>query len=157
MTIWIWTILWNIYRTNTQAMTVLTGLMRQLDRIKLFWLDLINKRKGLAIMTDKEKLLEILKMTNNEPIEDILQCYLFYYSKDFSITRIKDFIDMLNHKYLYDKISELERARFVANERATWIQKYLKGEMWPNEEIAKLYLQPQIDNAQAIIDACRDM
>lgn len=108
-------------------------------------------------MTDKEKLFEILKVTNNEPIEKILECYLYCYRREFSITRIKDFIDMLNQKYLYDKINELESARFVANERATWIKKYLEGKMWPNEEIAKLYLQPQIDNAQAIIDACKNV
>lgn len=105
-------------------------------------------------MTDKDKLLEILKMVNGESIEDIIQCYLYYYRRDFSITRIKDLIDMLNQEYLYEKINELETARFVANERASYIKKYLEGKMWPDEETAKFYLQPQIDNAQAIINAC---
>ena len=105
-------------------------------------------------MTDKEKLLEILKMINGESIEDIFKCYLYYYRRDFSIRRIKDFIDMLNQNYLYEKIEELETLRFVANERAGYIKRYLDGSMWKDEKTAKKYLQPQIDNAQAIIDAC---
>ena len=43
---------------------------------------------------------------------------------------------------------------FVANERAVYLKSYLSGSMWPTEELVKEHLQPQIDNAQAIIDAC---
>lgn len=106
-------------------------------------------------MTDKEKLLKLFDIYEQQmdSIESILTYFLGVYEKDINIRRIYDLVKILNY-CLEQKVDKLESARFVANERATCLKKYLSGTMWPNEEIAKQYLEPQIENAQAIIDAC---
>ena len=104
-------------------------------------------------MTDKEKLLGLLNGFQMDSIEAILNCFLNVYGDDLSVMTIHSMAKTLNN-YLGNRVDELERLRFIANERAGYIKKYLEGKMWPDEETAKFYLQPQIDNAQAIIDAC---
>lgn len=104
-------------------------------------------------MTDKEKLLGLLNGFQMDSIEAILNCFLNVYGDDLSVMTIRSMAKTLNN-YLGNRVDELERLRFIANERAGYIKKYLEGKMWPDEETAKFYLQPQIDNAQAIIDAC---
>lgn len=109
--------------------------------------------------TDKEKLLEILSYFNEPPrnapsLEYILGAYIEEYEEDFSALRLHNMITDLEC-YLNIKLKKLEEARFVANERATYLKRYLDGSMWKDEEIAKEYVQPQIENAQAIIDACK--
>jgi hypothetical protein len=78
---------------------------------------------------------------------------LDYFEDELSIYTVNE----LRKKICYvldHKIEKSSQALFVANERAGYLKRYLEGKMWPNEEIAKEYLGPQIDNAQAIIDAC---
>ena len=105
-------------------------------------------------MTDREKLLDMLNEYQMDSFEAILNCFLMMYGDSISIRRIHRLTKTLND-YLGHRIDGLESARFVANERAGYIKKYLEGKMWPTEEVARQYLQPQIDNAQAIIDACK--
>ena len=108
-------------------------------------------------MTDRERLLGLINGCNEfgmDSIENILKYFLDVYHNNISIKTIYSLIKSLN-VHLEDKINNLERTRFVANERARYIKHYLEGKMWPTEELAKQYLQPQIDNAQAIIDACK--
>lgn len=105
-------------------------------------------------MTDREKLLFMLDVYKHmDSIDGILNCFLELYGDGISIRTISHMSKELN-SYLDYRIDNLECARFVANERAGYIKKYLEGKMWPTEELARQYLQPQIDNAQAIIDAC---
>jgi hypothetical protein len=104
-------------------------------------------------MTDREKLLGLLDNYRMDSIEAILNCFLGVYGDDIDIRRMHELMKTVDQHLEY-KIDQLGKARFVANERAGYIKKYLEGKMWPNEELARQYLQPQIDNAQAIIDAC---
>ena len=106
-------------------------------------------------MTDREKLLRILDVyKHTDSVSAILHCFLDLYGEDINIKTISGMSKELNN-YLNYRIDRLERLRFVANERAEFIKRYLEGKMWANEELAKQYVQPQIDNAQAIIDACK--
>ena len=104
-------------------------------------------------MTDREKLLNVLKTYQLDSMRAILNCYLEVYYKDISATKLYNLIHDLNC-CLSHKIEELEATKFVARERATYLKSYLNGDMWLTEEAAKENIQPQIDNAQAIIDAC---
>ena len=104
-------------------------------------------------MTDREKLLSLLDVYKMDSIEAILNCFLDVYGDDINIRRILGLMKTVSCHLEY-KVDKLETARFVGNERAGYIKRYLEGKMWPNEELARQYLQPQIDNAQAIIDAC---
>lgn len=107
-------------------------------------------------MTDKEKLRGMLSIDcyGMDTIEAILICFLEAYGDSISIRRIYDLMETLT-SYLGYRIDNLESARFVANERARYIKNYLEGKTWLTEEAARKNLQPQIDNAQAIIDACK--
>lgn len=105
-------------------------------------------------MTDKEKLLHILKTYKVDSMKAILNCYLETYYHDISTRQISDLMNDLN-RYLAYKVIDLETLRSVANERARYLKSYLNGDMWLTEEAARENVQPQIDNAQAIIDACK--
>ena len=105
-------------------------------------------------MTDREKLLHILNTYKIDSIKAILNCYLEAYYNDISARQIGDLMNDLS-RYLAYKVSDLEKVKFVANERARYLKSYLNGDMWLTEEAARENIQPQIDNAQAIIDACK--
>ena len=107
-------------------------------------------------MTDREKLLEFLNGDNRlNSIEDILKRYLYVCYDDVSALQLSEMMADINNT-LREKVREFNRVKFVANERARYLKLYLSGKMWLTEEAARANLQPQIDNAQAIIDACKD-
>ena len=56
---------------------------------------------------------------------------------------------------LNNKVYNLEMVKSISKERAFYLKTYLEGNMWKDEESARKNLQPQIDNAKAIIDACK--
>ena len=91
-----------------------------------------------------------------DTIDGLLIAYLNTYRKDFSTTRLFKLIEDLN-SYLGYRIGCLETVKYIANERATYLKNYLSGDMWLTEEEVKENIQPQIDIAQAIIDACNDI
>ena len=105
-------------------------------------------------MTDGEKLINLIKGLKLNSMDEILNCYFLTYYKDYSARQLHRFVTDLNN-FLEWKVQELDEARFVAHERARYLKSYLSGDMWLTEEAARANLQPQIDNAQAIIDACK--
>lgn len=107
-------------------------------------------------MNEKEKMLMLINAYGIDSIEGLLFSYLNTYRKDVSTTRLFKLITDLNN-YLGTRINNLEAIKYVANERAANLKFYLEGKMWKDEESAKKNLQPQIENAQAIIDACKSM
>lgn len=105
-------------------------------------------------MTDRERLQLIIDNTQVDHIEVILSLFLNRFEDDLSI----DTINSLHNEICFvldKKIKKTKQALFVANERAGYLKRYLDGSMWKDEKIAKENLQPQIENAQAIIDECR--
>ena len=105
-------------------------------------------------MTDKERLQFVLDNCPSVNIEAIFQCFLDNFDRVLSIRTINELHKQIGY-CLDRKIDKLDQARFVANERATYLRRYLDGSMWKDEETAKKYVQPQIENAQAIIDMCK--
>ena len=107
-------------------------------------------------MTDREKLLAVLDKNDHlNSIEDILNWYLHICYDDISAKQLSEMMRIVNDR-LGMKVRELNRMRYIAKERATYLKSYLSGDMWLTEEAAKANIQPQIDNAQAIIDACNN-
>ena len=104
-------------------------------------------------MTDREKLLKLFDTYQIDYLETILNCFFMEYEEEFSARRLNDLIKDLTFR-LKHKIEYLEAAHNIASERAGYIKSYLEGSMWKDEEAAKANLQPQIENAQAIIEAC---
>ena len=105
-------------------------------------------------MTDKERMQHILDTCDSVSIESIFYHYLLTYVDQIPITTIKELHNQTNN-VLQSKIEDMNRANYVATERAIYIKTYLEGKMWKDEESAKANVQPQIENAQAIIDVCR--
>lgn len=105
-------------------------------------------------MKDKEKLLVVLDTCRGDYLETILSNFFDVYGDGISASRVSGLIDMLNH-ILKIKTEQLENIQRIAYERASYIKTYLSGDMWATEESARANLQPQIDNAQTIIDACK--
>lgn len=105
-------------------------------------------------MTDKERLQFILDNYSVQSIEEILQRFLSSFEDDLSIITINEL-----HKqtgcFLTHKVKKLELLKRIAYERASHLKSYLDGTMWNDEELAKRNVQPQINNAQAIISACK--
>lgn len=105
-------------------------------------------------MTDRERLLNILEAaTDLDSLESILRYYFHVYYKNISIVDLTR-INRLLSEFSICKAKDLETIKFIANERAGWIKSYLEGNMWKTEEDARKNVKPQINNAQAIINAC---
>ena len=107
-------------------------------------------------MTDREKFEEVLKLCPSENISTLFQYFMDIYEKELSFCTIKTLHKIINSS-LEHRLEQTERILSVANERAKCLRKYLDGSMWKDEELARLYVQPQIENAQAIIDAVKDV
>ena len=108
-------------------------------------------------MTDKERLLDMLNGNDRlNSIEDILYQYLHIYQNKISVLQLGEMMRITND-LLGMKARELNRVKFIAKERARYLHSYLSGNMWLTEEAARANIQPQIDNAQAIMDACDDV
>ena len=107
-------------------------------------------------MTDRERLQLVLDNCRSQSIEEIFECFLYSFENDLSIRTINELHKQIGY-CLDRKINKLDQARFIANERAFYLKTYLEGKMWKDEESAKKNVQPQIENAQAIIDACKNI
>ena len=106
-------------------------------------------------MTDKEKLQSILNRYDGS-FEEFLFFYMNENFKDFSASRIHNLIQTLNEDYLDEKIGQLEHIKYVAAERALYLKTYLEGNMYTTKETAIKHIPVQIENAQAIINACKN-
>ena len=104
-------------------------------------------------MTTREMLEHILNICDSDNIETIFSLFLDRFQDNLSINTINSLRKEICFT-LDNKIENLERARCISKENAWFIKTYLEGNMWKDEESAKANLQPQIENAQAIIDVC---
>lgn len=104
-------------------------------------------------MSDKQKLIDWLyHCSDTATLEDIVYSYMQVHDRDFSASRICNFVERLNRSSI-DKINEMENSIRIAHERATYLKCYLEGNMYENEEAAKQCVGIQIENAQAILDS----
>lgn len=106
-------------------------------------------------MKKNERFIEVIKNCEFLSFEDALLFYLSNNKESFPPSRIIDMVSRLNQLALH-QINGLERIKAIANERACWTQSYLKGEMWSTEEAARANIEPQINNMQVILDACKN-
>ena len=107
-------------------------------------------------MTEKEKMLNIMQNYGVGSIEDFLFVYMDVYYKEFNASRINSLITSLT-KYNGELINALEVIKGIANERAYYLKTYLEGKMYTTEEAAIKHLPVQIENANAIVCACKNL
>ena len=104
-------------------------------------------------MTDKQKLMDWLyHCSDTATFEDIVHSYMQVYGRDFTASRICNFMERLNRSEI-DKIAEIERGVRVAHERATYLKCYLEGNMYASEEVARQCVDIQIENVKAILES----
>ena len=110
-------------------------------------------------MSEVEKLLKyicVFKDYNiNISFEEAIVGYILENKKDFSASRLLGLVNTINQTCICKKVDELEAIKAIAHERAIYLEAYLSGEMWKDEESAKRNLQPQINNARRIIEVCK--
>ena len=105
-------------------------------------------------MTEKQKFINSIFEITDGNIEAILFAYMNEYRDEFSASRINTIIKRLQEIYLADSINRLEHIREVAKERATYLGAYLEGNLYTDEETARRCVTVQLENANAIIQAC---
>jgi hypothetical protein len=107
-------------------------------------------------MTDREKLLYFLVANGSTTsITDIFRQFLSRYGDDLSLSTVNTLSKQIGELLDY-KVTAASNALYVAKEHGGYLRKYLDGSMWGDEELAKKHREPQIENAQAIIDACNN-
>lgn len=107
-------------------------------------------------MTAKEKMLDIIEKYGVNSVEEFLFTYIDVYHKEFSASRINDLVASLS-SYNNGLIEALEITKSVASERAYYLKTYLEGKMYTTKEAAIKHLPVQIKNAEAIIEACKNL
>lgn len=107
-------------------------------------------------MTVKEKMLNIIENYGVSSVEDFLFVYMDVYYKEFGAARINSLIASLT-KYNGELINALEVIKGIASERAYYLKTYLEGKMYTTDEAAVKHLPVQIENADAIIGACKNL
>ena len=92
---------------------------------------------------------------NHIKIEDVLYLYLNTHSDAFSPTRIFALIQCLQNGYLLERITHLELTRAHSREMAFYLKKYLEGNMYVDDEVAKKHASFHAKQAESIMNACR--
>lgn len=106
-------------------------------------------------MSDKNKLLQYLERCSDEDdFDDIFIGYVLDNKEVIPASSIVTLIQNLSG-ILNPKVNRLEITQMICYERGVYLRDYLEGKTWTNEEDAKKNIQPQIDNARKIIDACK--
>ena len=96
----------------------------------------------------KEEFIDFLEMYPNP--EDAIDHYIYAKAKKepfWAISTIKTLIESLDKE-----ITDLTLAARVSNERAFYIENFLKGKMYTSEEAAKEHLPLHIGHAEKIKD-----
>lgn len=101
-------------------------------------------------MTDKDKLLELLKTVDGN-LEDILPEYIARYGADFDTQRLYHIMQIIQEQLLCHIISD-EHALKVSLERATYLSNYFKGNMYTTYEATLKHLPLQAQHADAIVN-----
>lgn len=110
------------------------------------------------IKSPADKLRETLDSMDerqlNLPFDTILFEHIHRFPTDFNASYILHIIQTLS-RALVLKVADLELIADVAEERATYLKKYLSGELYTSEEAAKAHLPIQLGHANDILLECR--
>lgn len=109
--------------------------------------------------SDSDKLLKLLERYKGSQVsfEEIMIHFMSLHYSEFPASRVNHIMTSLNTAFLMPKIGTMETAIAVANERASYLKKYLEGSMYTTEESARIHAPVQAKNAEAIIEACANV
>lgn len=110
----------------------------------------------IVIENDRDRFVNILNGSHAETFEEIVQEFISRYGDNITADCCCTIIGRLND-ILYPKIAKYNRIKNVSKERAGYLLKYLKGEMYSDtDDCDELETRRKIqtDNAKYIIDVC---
>lgn len=110
---------------------------------------------SIVIHNDFDRFNNLLNSTNCDTFETIIAEYINRFGDTISADQCCQVIESLS-KILYPKIARLNFVKRTAKEHATYIKKYLAGEMYTSEDAFIEYRDVQQRNAQTIIDVCNE-
>lgn len=101
-------------------------------------------------MTDKEKMQSVLNYYGDrEPnFIEIIVSYLIKYKP--TLYEWLQF-DSRIHTMYHNTVSEVQKSVGIARENAYYVERYLKGELYINEEQAKQHLPLQIEHIEKVV------
>lgn len=105
------------------------------------------------MLTREQKLIIDLAYRGAHAEEILFVCLNEFY-KEFPASRINSIIKELQTKHLNDRINDLEMIRDVAKERSTYLEAYLDGKLYVDDDTPWDYAPIQLNNVRAILDAC---
>ena len=109
-------------------------------------------------MNDLERIKKVIESLEKNPgayncdLESIVGAYITTYPREFSLERLFLFAHTINDKYVKSRISLNDYYVNVAKEKAGYVDMYLKGNMYVNEEVAKEHLPLQSDHASQVVN-----
>lgn len=110
------------------------------------------------IKTPRDKLIETLnamdERQHNLSFIAILIAHINRYPSDFDAGHLLSIITRLQNVAM-SKVADLELIADVAEERATYLNKYLEGTLYTSEEAAREHLPIQITHTQDILNTCK--
>jgi hypothetical protein len=109
---------------------------------------------GVGIMSDKEKILKIVKAVDGN-FENIIITYLNTYSSDFTASRLNNLISTFS-SILDEKIKSNECAIRNSIDYATYVKMYLEGKVYATKEVAEKHVDIQLGHLHQIIRLCED-
>ena len=101
-------------------------------------------------MTDKEKMQYILDnmVFDQSSLREIIGKYLSYFP--LNLIELYNLIEMLQNAHLTPMMRTHEHNNQIARENAYYVECYLKGELYKNEEEAKRHLPLQIEHIEKV-------
>lgn len=101
-------------------------------------------------MTDKEKMqyvIDNLKVEKSS-LKDIIMNYFYYFP--VSLIELYNLIETLQNGFLSSMMRTQAHNNQIARENAYYVECYLKGELYKNEEEAKRHLPLQIEHIEKV-------
>lgn len=107
-------------------------------------------------MTDKEKMQHVMNnmVYDQTSFKDIIMKYLYYFP--LSLIELYTLIEMLQDVFLSPMIRTQVHNNEIARENAYYVERYLKGELYENEEVAKQHLPLQIEHIEKVVKLLKE-
>lgn len=100
-------------------------------------------------MTDKEKMQYVIDTVFEQAsLKDIIMNYLYYFP--LSLIELYNLIETLQNGFLSPMMRTQAHNIQIAKENAQYVELYLKGDLYKNEEDAKQCLPLQIEHIEKV-------
>ena len=110
---------------------------------------------SIVIENARDRFVNLLNSSNADTFESIVTEYIHKFSNTISADECCQIIQLLS-EIQYPKIAKLNNIKRVAREHAGYLEKYLDGKLYTDEDSFEKYREVQKNNAEAIINVCNE-